>query len=388
MLHATNVFTLQGLIAMGKILYFVTFPPRTWLSTAWRYLAWMFALGFLGLPAALRESALAQVPAATAGASPPTAASAAGRGGEAQAGWPAEVREVRYPSQADHTLQPALFYDPGGDAAKPLLVALHSWSGDYRQANPAYGLWCIAKGWVMVHPDFRGVNLSAVEYAKATSRIDEQRIYLMGGSGGGYASLLMAGRAPEVWAGVSAWCPIFDLTAWHAETQSRKLRYATMLEKVCGGPPGTSPEVDEQYRRRSASAWLAQAAPVNLSINAGITDGHNGSVPVSHSLEAFNTLARETERISAETIAALVAAPEVPDILRQTLADPLFPRQPVLFRRTSQRVQVSLFQGGHEILYEAGLAWLEQQRRGAPPVWEVTALPAIDWKRVDTQSGK
>jgi acetyl esterase/lipase len=345
---------------------------------------------------------LAQAPAATAGGSLPLQA-AAGSQGEPRAGWPPEVREVRYLSQADQTLQPALFYDPGGDQAKPLLIALHSWSGDYRQANPAYAWWCMAKGWVMVHPDFRGVNqrpeacgselvvkdiLSAVEYAKASSRIDERRIYLMGGSGGGYASLLMAGRAPDVWAGVSAWCPIFDLATWHAETQQRKLRYAGMLEKVCGGAPGRSSEVDEQYRRRSASAWLAKAGRVNLSINTGITDGHTGSVPVSHSLEAFNTLALPTERISAETIAALVAAPEVPDPLRQTTADPLFPRHPVLFRRTSQRVQVSLFQGGHEILYEAGLGWLEQQRRGDPPVWEITAAPAIDGKQVDTQTGK
>ena len=93
------------------------------------------------------------------------------------------------------------FYDPGGDLPKPLLIALHSWSGDYTQANPAYGIWCISKGWVLMHPDFRGVNqrpeacgselavqdiISAVEYAKMACKIDENRIYLIGASGGGY----------------------------------------------------------------------------------------------------------------------------------------------------------------------------------------------------------
>jgi hypothetical protein len=74
------------------------------------------------------------------------------------AGWPPEVKVIGYRSDADQTMQPALYYDPVGENPKPLLVALHSWSGDYRQANPAYGLWCIAKGWVLIHPDFRGIN--------------------------------------------------------------------------------------------------------------------------------------------------------------------------------------------------------------------------------------
>ena len=231
------------------------------------------------------------------------------------AGWPSEVRAIEYRSSADGSLQPALFYDPGGEEPKPLLIALHSWSGNYTQANPAYGLWCIAKKWVLVHPDFRGVNqrpeacgselavadiLSAVEYAKKNCRIDEKRIYLVGASGGGYASLLMAGRAPEVWAGVSAWCPIYDLKVWHAEARERRLRYADMLEKVCSGAPGASAEVDQQYRVRSAAAWLERARNVNLSINTGITDGHNGSVPISQTMHAFNAVAAPQDHISEE----------------------------------------------------------------------------------------
>lgn len=320
------------------------------------------------------------------------------------AGWPAQVQAIQYRSSADGTLQPALFYDPGGNEPKPLLIALHSWSGDYTQANPAYGLWCIAKGWVMMHPDFRGVNqrpeacgselvvqdiLSAVEHAKMNCNIDEGRIYLIGASGGGYASLLMAGRAPEVWAGVSAWCPIYDLRLWHADTAQRKLRYAQMLEEVCGGAPGSSLAADEQYRVRSASAWLDRArGVVNLSINTGITDGHNGSVPVGHSLRAFNAVAAAVDRIPEPVIARLEHAPEMPAELLQKIDDPLFARKPALFRRTSRAAEVTIFQGGHEIIYEAGLAWLEQQRKGKPPVWEVRSVPAVDLTKLDTASGK
>lgn len=309
-------------------------------------------------------------------------------------GWPSEVRAIEYPSDADGTNQPALFYDPGGDTPKPLLVALHSWSGDYRQANPAYAQWCIAKGWVLIHPDFRGVNqrpeacgselvvkdiLSAVAFAKRTCKIDPSRVYLIGASGGGYASLLLAGRAPELWAGVSAWCPIYDLKAWHAETKSRKLRYAEMLESVCGGPPGSSPIVDEEYRRRSAKAFLAQAAgKVNLSINTGITDGHQGSVPVGHTLRAFNAVANESDRLSEDDIAAFESRPELSAPWRQAIDDPTFGKRRPLFRRVSNSAQVTIFQGGHEIVFPAGLAWLEQQRLGKPPVWTFDPPPPVE----------
>jgi acetyl esterase/lipase len=314
------------------------------------------------------------------------------------------VRAIQYRSAADNSLQPALFYNPGGAEPKPLLIALHSWSGDYTQANPAYGLWCIAKGWVLMHPNFRGVNdhpdacgselavkdiLSAVEHAKINCQIDESRIYLIGASRGGYASLLMAGRAPEVWAGVSAWCPIYDLRTWYADTKQRKLRYAEMLEKVCGGAPGSSPEADEDYRMRSASAWLERArGRVNLSINTGITDGHNGSVPVGHTLRAFNAVAALVDRIPEPVIARMEHAPEMPAELLQKIDDPLFGRKPVLFRRASRTAEVTIFQGGHEIIYEAGLAWLEQQVKGQPPVWDVREVPSIDLTKLDTASGK
>ena len=135
-------------------------------------------------------------------------------------GWPKEVQEIKYPSKADNTRQPALFYAPAGRAKpRPLLVGLHSWSGDYRQNNSPYGKWCIEQKWNFIHPNFRGPNrrpeatgselvvadiLSAVEFAKKNGAVDETRIYLVGASGGGYAALLLAGRAPEIWAGVSA----------------------------------------------------------------------------------------------------------------------------------------------------------------------------------------
>ena len=60
-----------------------------------------------------------------------------------------------------------------------------------------------------------------------------------------------------------------------------------------------------------ANGW-PKRVPVWLRINAGINDGHNGSVPINHSLEAFNVLAVEKDRIGAKEISEPVKTAKVP----------------------------------------------------------------------------
>ena len=58
--------------------------------------------------------------------------------------WPTQVSQIKYISSADSTFQPALFYRPQMKKAVPLLVALHTWSGDYTQKmSIPYAQWCI-----------------------------------------------------------------------------------------------------------------------------------------------------------------------------------------------------------------------------------------------------
>lgn len=316
-------------------------------------------------------------------------------------GWQPEIMETRYRSSADGSSQPTLYYWPKSDTAVPLLVALHTWSNDYLQAEPAYAEWCIKKGWAMVHPNFRGRNdrseacgselavadiLSAVEWAKGATRIDADRVYLIGVSGGGYASLLLAGRAPQVWAGVSAWASIYDLADWHRERRGD--RYAKGIESACGGVPGAGDGVDEQYRRRSASGWLARAVGVPVDIQTGIHDGHRGSVPVSHSLNAFNALAGKGDAVDKKLIGEMTASAAVPDEVRFLGTDSLYPQHPVVFRRVSGNVRVTLFEGGHEIVHAAGLAWLERQQRGNPANWDLRGVQPIPLESAKTDSGK
>jgi pimeloyl-ACP methyl ester carboxylesterase len=276
-------------------------------------------------------------------------------------------------------MQPALFWEAAGPEERPLLIALHSWSGDYRQTTgAAYATCCTERRWHFLHPNFRGMNqspaatcsdlavtdvLDAVEFARHHARVDSRRIYLVGVSGGGMMALQVVAKAPTLWAGVSAWVPISDLAAWHAETQARKLSYTPQIEASCGGPPGTSPAVDFQYWNRSPQHFLAHASGVPLDLNAGIRDGHTGSVPISHSLRAFNTLAQSADRLSESLIAELVQSARVPETLRSKDRDFTYGGNPVLFRRESGSVRVTLFDGSHEIVHDAAFAWLEKQSR-------------------------
>jgi poly(3-hydroxybutyrate) depolymerase len=63
------------------------------------------------------------------------------------------VEDVRIPSTADGTPQPALWLAPGGDEPQPLLVVLHPWSSGYLQAaGIPFARWAAREGWALVAP--------------------------------------------------------------------------------------------------------------------------------------------------------------------------------------------------------------------------------------------
>ncbi len=291
---------------------------------------------------------------------------------------------VTLASSKDGAEQKAVFYTPSesGDSLRPLLVALHTWSGNYDQGLGYLGP-ARDRGWVLIAPDFRGPNqrpeacaselavqdvLDAVEYAKRQARIDAARIYLVGASGGGHMSLVMAARAPKVWTAVSAWVPISDLAAWHAQNSQRGGHYSQMLERVCGGAPG--PQTEKEYAARSPLFGLAAAAGLPLDINVGIHDGHTGSVPVSQSLNAFNVLAEANgladRRLSPQAIDFMTKQQAVPPELAAEREDDPERTRAVLFRRAAGAARITVFEGGHDSEVAAALNWLARQRRGKP----------------------
>jgi len=302
-------------------------------------------------------------------------------------GWPEETRTVEYRATVDESMQPAVMYAAKSDEKRPLLVGLHTWSGGFDQAGgeTIYARWCIERDWHFIHPHFRGPNrtpqamgselmvqdiIDAVEFMKKNHAVDTDRIYLVGASGGGYASLLMAGRAPDIWAGVSAWASISDIRAWW-EHCNGKWRYSGEIEKAAGGRPDTDPKAAEECEKRSAVTYLHRAAGVNLDISAGVTDGHKGSVPFSHSLRAFNRVVPKKGRIAENLIEQFYKTRKLPEQLPAAAADPLYGKKRPIFRKTSGNTRVTIFDGDHEIIHEAALNWLAQQRKSRPATWDL-----------------
>ena len=309
---------------------------------------------------------------------------------EAQNRWSRKVKETYYESAADNSQQPALVYAPKRvEGKRPLLVALHTWSNDFLQegGQPLFGDWCIQNDWFFIHPNFRGKNrtpkalgsdlavgdiVSAVEYMVETYDVDENRIYLTGTSGGGHMSLLMAGRHPEIWAGVSAWCAITDIQTWWEQksVDKKNKRYASEIEKAVGGRPGLDAEATEQARHRSPLTYLPKAGEVNLDINHGVDDGRKGSVPFTHSLLAFNRVVTGQHAISEEAIESFYTTQTPPADGSSKLDAPAYGKRKPIYRKTGDDTRITIFKGGHEIVHEASLNWLRHQRKGQAPVWE------------------
>ena len=214
------------------------------------------------------------------------------------------MNTVHVKSTLDGSLQPSLFFRPRTEAPVPLVVGLHTWSYDRFNQEENYLPLCRKYGWALLLPEFRGPNLAsnpqhhdacgslkarrdildAVEYAARTSAIDRENIFLLGCSGGGHAALLTAGDAPEVFRAVDVWCPVSDLTAWHAYLTETRQHYVTDLEACLGGGPA---DVPDEYALRSPSEHVESLKNIPVSVHQG---RHDDVVPYRHSVEFVRKL--------------------------------------------------------------------------------------------------
>ena len=295
------------------------------------------------------------------------------------------LESITYPCKIDHSMQPAMRQPAEASGPRPLLVALHTWSGSFDGHYEGYAELCRKRDWHLIFPEFRGPNWNrdacgselvvsdledAVAYMRSTYDVDPRRIYLCGGSGGGHCALLMAGRRPELWSAVSAWCPISDLVLWHRKRKAKGSEYARHIESAFGGDPDFSETALREAYLRSPLTWLAAAiGKVPVDIGTGIHDGHKGSVPVGEAIRAYNALAFPCDRISEEDIAYIEENEKVPEHLAFAGEDPAYGARKIHLRRQSAHVRFTLFEGGHDILPEVAGDWLARQSSGSVPDW-------------------
>lgn len=180
-------------------------------------------------------------------------------------------------------------------------------------------------------------------------------------------ALVMAGEAPARWAAVSAWCSITDLAAFHAECQAMNAKAYRHVEKVAGGAPGSSAEVDRQLHYRSPAFHMSKAAGIPVDIAHGIHDGQPKGIGVQHSVWAFNALA---EALDGTTVSdaelELILSRNLNDLTGLTdptdRSDASYDRA-IYFRRCAEASRITVFDGGHEDLPHAACAWLDRHAR-------------------------
>ena len=296
--------------------------------------------------------------------------------------WPEGFEVVEIPSTADGTVQKAYFRRAPDRKPQPLIVSLHTWSGDYTQKDPL-AAEVLARGFNYIHPDFRGANnkpgatgsplvLSdiedAIRYALEYSNSDPEHVHIIGVSGGGMATLAAYMNLDYPVRSFSAWAPISDLEAWYWESVGRGQKYAQdILDSV-----SADGEFDAEEARRRSPLYQAfpmeKRAGAQLYIYTGIHDGYTGSVPITHSIAMYNRLVREMKSGNASAAprddwyrrmdADLVGEDEIISLLARRFnpaCDPadLLNDRAVYLRRDYKNIHLALFEGGHEMLPRA-----------------------------------
>ncbi len=123
----------------------------------------------------------------------------------------------------------------------PLVVAFHSWGGtadEVIQGNDGQGAFyangVTDRGWLLLAPhlprlgepwhvavlDVQHRIMELVDKVRAEYGVDESRIYLIGTSGGGYRSVMMAAKYPDVFAAAVDVKGFTNITDWYWEDHS------------------------------------------------------------------------------------------------------------------------------------------------------------------------
>ncbi|MDP4678811.1 MAG: prolyl oligopeptidase family serine peptidase, partial [Cyclobacteriaceae bacterium] len=294
--------------------------------------------------------------------------------------WPEEFQEVEIISSLDQVIQPAYFYKSESSIPRPLIVSLHTWSGGYNQKEDDSLLWEIQnKDYNYIHPDLRGPNKTpqacgskyaiqdiddAIKFAIENGNVDLNEIHVMGASGGGYSTLLAYMKTAYDVKTFSAWVPISNLVDWYYESVGRKAKYARDIALATTGIEFGQEDyyLDETEAKLRSPIFMDtptdKRSKSKLYIYTGIHDGYEGSVPITQSLKFFNKVVKDFDDINTKS---LISTEEMLSLIERRNTAVGHPSKiqkgDFLFQRKyKDKVQVSVFEGGHERLPDLALA--------------------------------
>jgi poly(3-hydroxybutyrate) depolymerase len=284
--------------------------------------------------------------------------------------WSKDFSLVEIPSGIDGHVQLAYLYGSKASDPAPLVVSLHTWSGDYTQEDPLSDL-CRSKDLNYIHPDFRGVNNTinaccselamsdideAISYAIENTNVDPSRIYVVGQSGGGYATLASFMKSKHKIRKFSAWVPISDLEAWYRESSIRGNKYADDI-LACTASEDSILNI-AIAKEKSPIHWDTPGGKLGYSklyIHTGIYDGIQGSVPITQSINFYNKVLSD---LGVKDASKFVSDQEKLELLeyRKKLGDyGKIAQREVFLRKEYKNLKLVIFEGNHEILPEYAL---------------------------------
>jgi predicted peptidase len=233
-----------------------------------------------------------------------------------------------------------------------------------------------SKNFNYIFPNFRGVNNhikaccsnyvisdidEAIDWAIKYMKVDKSQIYVVGVSGGGYATLAMYMKSRHNIKAFSAWVPISDLENWYIESVERKNKYATEIIK-CTSETESFNVI--KARERSPIYWttpIRERKNSLLQIFAGIHDGHNGSVPISHSINFYNKLLADhgisdsSAYVSRKDLLQMLNEQTFAASTHLTIGD-----RAVHYQKKTKHFMLTIFEGGHEMLSKEVLGSIDR----------------------------
>ena len=283
-----------------------------------------------------------------------------------QTEWSKEFEVVEIKSSKDNSLQKSYFYKSKSDEPQPLIVSLHTWSGYYNQIDGLAEI-CIQRDFNYIHPDFRGANITvnaccselalsdiddAITFAINNSNVDTTKIFVIGVSGGGYATLSTFMKSKHYISKFSAWASITDLIAWYNESKIRNNKYAEDILNCTGSKNALN---IENAKQKSPIYWNAPTEKLQstkLTIYAGVYDGIQGSVPITHSINFYNKLLSD---MSVSDTSRYVTGSEKLQLLEKRepigeygeIAD-----RKICLKKQFGNLSIIIFEGNHEMLTE------------------------------------